>query len=123
MAEQVFFSENGVNITNARAVVGGKTYAMSNITSVTMAKKKINIFLLVVLGLIGLGSLSVIGQSPIVALVILAICAALIYFLVKPSYRVILGSASGEAEALVSSNRTQIERIVSAMNDAIIKRG
>lgn len=125
VGEKIFYStpDNAVRITNSRAIIGGKTYAMSNITSVYVAQKKINIVLVVILAIIGLGSLALIGQSPIVTIVILLVCALCIYFLVRPAYAMKLGSASGEAEALVSRNKGQIEQIANAMNDAIVHRG
>lgn len=104
--ETIFYStaDNAVRITNTRAILGGKTYAMSNITSVSIVQKKINIVLVVILVLVGLSSLTLIGHSLLASLVILAVCAGLIYLLVRPSYAVHLGSASGESEALVSRN-------------------
>lgn len=123
--ETIFYStaDNAVRITNTRAILGGKTYAMSNITSVSIVQKKINIVLVVILVLVGLSSLTLIGHSLLASLVILAVCAGLIYLLVRPSYAVHLGSASGESEALVSRNRAQVEQIASAMNEAIVHRG
>jgi hypothetical protein len=41
----------------------------------------------------------------------------------KPTYVVRIGSASGEANALASKDRDHIQKIVDAMNEAIIKRG
>jgi len=41
----------------------------------------------------------------------------------KPSYIVRIGSASGEAEGLVSKDKDYIMKIIKAMNEAIIKRG
>jgi len=41
----------------------------------------------------------------------------------KPSYVVRIGSASGEANALVSKDRAFVGKIVNAMNEAIVKRG
>jgi hypothetical protein len=123
MAETVFHTDGAVNITNARAVLGGKTYAMSNISSVTMVKKKVNIVLVAILGIIALASLGMLGSSPITTILVIAVCAGLIYLLVRPAYGVVLGSASGESEALVSRDRVYIEKIVNAMNEAIIHRG
>lgn len=125
MSERSFYTNptSNVNITQARAVIGGKTYAMSNITSVSMVKKKVNIVLIVFLGLIGLGSLGLIAQSFLVTLIILAVCAGLIYLLVKPSYGVVIGSASGESHAVMSGKREDIEEIVQAISNAIVARG
>ncbi|HZQ09085.1 MAG TPA: DUF6232 family protein [Anaerolineae bacterium] len=43
--------------------------------------------------------------------------------MVKDKYAVRLGSASGELDGLVDGDRERIQRVVNAMNEAIIKRG
>jgi len=106
-------------ITSTRAVISGKTYAIRNITSVSMVKKKFNIFLVIFLGLCALGSLFAIQQSPIAALIGVLIFGGLIYLVVKPRYAMLVASASGEAQALSSPKRDVIEPIVTAMNEAI----
>nr|HET6902852.1 DUF6232 family protein [Ktedonobacteraceae bacterium] len=123
MSEMPILTVGEVTVTKTRAVFGGKTYAMTNISSVTIAKKKINIVLVVIVGLIGLGCLGALASSPIAGLIGLIIVAGLIYLLVKPSYGVLITSAGGESQAYTSSNRVLIERIVSAVNEAIINRG
>ena len=50
MEEKIFFNEGGVTVSNSQFVVGGQTYAMSEITSMRSVKvnpsKTILIFLL-----------------------------------------------------------------------------
>jgi hypothetical protein len=58
---------------------------------------------------------------------ILSICIGVlgIYLIgqAKPSYVVRIGSASGESDGLVSKDSEYIQKIVDAMNKAIIQRG
>lgn len=143
MSEVTFYQDSVVLITNARAVLGAKTYAMAGITSVTTgvipANRRIGIAIacfglsaascgccpiglsmtgakdtggFIVLG-IGLGLLGMLG---IAAGIVLAL-------ITKPTYVVRIGSASGEANALSSKDAGYIQKIVNAMNEAIVKRG
>lgn len=54
---------------------------------------------------------------------LMLVAGLVIAALSKPSYIVRLGSASGEADALISKDREYIQKIVNALNEAIIKRG
>ena len=127
MTEETYYSRDDIHITNARAVLGGKTYAMANITSVSMAKKPANRTLGIVIALIGviiaacggIGDTSIWIILGVLGLVVGIVIAALI----KPSYIVRLGSASGESDALASHDQQYIREIVVAVNEAIISRG
>lgn len=142
--EVVYYSDGAIQITNARAVLGGKTYAMANITSVMMGKIPANRTAGMVAILIGLliascavcpafialdssgseaaGSwiasvgLGLLGVLVLGSGIVLAVIA-------KPRYVVKLGSASGEMNALASHDQEYIQEIVSALNEAIIRRG
>jgi len=145
MSEEVtYYSDGAIRITNARAVLGGKSYAMANITSVAMWKRPANRTPGVVIAIVGLlitlcaccpasftlGSsdsdaaasgllfvgVGLLGLLGLVAGIVIAAIA-------KPSYVVRLGSASGETDALVSKDQEYIQKIVNAVNEAIIKRG
>lgn len=121
MQEQEFFNQAGVRVTNTRFMVTGQTYAMSGVTSVKCGRKDPArgwpIFLL----LLGCGMLfaprfSIFGMA-VVAL------AALWLFAQSAEHTVMLSSASGEAEALTSTNEAHIKNIIEALNQAIIHRG
>lgn len=127
--ETVYFTDGRVTITNARAIIGEKTYAMINITSVSMGEippnKSLGIALILV-GVLGAVCVSMVGESWIGAGVwALIVVGGGIWALTvpKPKYVVRIGSASGEKNALVSPNREYIQKIVLALNEAIIKRG
>jgi hypothetical protein len=130
VSEVSYYQDDAVSVTNARAVLGGKTYAMANITSVSMAEKPANRtpgIIIAVIGLVIAACLGLVGGNSNATglLVGIAIIGAGVAIAVsaKPSYIIKIGSASGEGDGLVSEDREQIQKIVSAMNEAIIKRG
>ena len=67
--EEVYFSENGIQITSARAIFPGTTYSMANVTSVSEAFIPPRRFWPIVT--IGVGLLALAGQ-PIVGVLIAA---------------------------------------------------
>jgi hypothetical protein len=142
VAEQVILEEGDVRITNLRAVFAAKTYAISNITSVSFAKREASWRLAFVLMLIGVVFLAVSvialltaftsGSIPDsatwVVLVIGGIALAAVSQAYKsasatPTFIVRIAGASGESDALSSRDRAWIERIVSALNQAIVMKG
>lgn len=131
--EVTYYSDGVIQVTNARAVLEGKTYAMSNITSVTMGKIPANPWIGILMAVAGLlmllFSFSVLpedvgerGACLFFALLVVVLGVALAYF-AKAKYVVKIGSASGEADALTSTDKDYIQKIVNAINEAIIKRG
>ena len=147
MSENTFYQDGSVLITNTRAVLGAKTYAMANITSVSMKVIPADYTISIVVGLIGLfitacaGCVSLFGfagldlnssssAGPLVLGVVIGLfgvcgigAGIALAFLAKPTYAVRIGSASGEGNVLASKDRDYIQKIITAMNEAIIKRG
>lgn len=127
MAERIFLDEGGVKVTQARFMVPGQTYAMSGVTSVAAHKENPSKrwpILLIVLG--GLAAMIGLGQTEIVTIIVgIVVLAVGILWLraLRPTYHVLLRSASGEARALSSKDREWVERVVKALNDAIVVRG
>ncbi len=124
--EVVYYQDDAITITNARAVFGQKTYAMVNITSVMMGTIPANNGGGIALALFGL-AVAVCGGSvgfggAIVGIIII-VGGILMIVNSKESYTVKIGSAGGETDALVSKDESHIQEIVEALNDAIIKRG
>lgn len=161
--ETVFYQDKNVKITNARVILGARTFAMSNIssvaTSVIPADRTLGIIIalagILVSGCCGLiflatliqfmvpspsnvsfpvlTGLSIDTTTPIgVPLVIgLFVLFGLLFLVLgiflairaKPTYVVRIDSASGEPGTLASKNYPYINRIVSAINQAMIQRG
>ena len=118
--EVVFLSSAGVRITNTRAVFpGGVTYAMANVTSVSLSvtkARRIYGFLLALVGLLMVGKAQALGIAMVAGGVIWAVTR-------KDTYHVQVGSASGETQPLSSQDAAYIGQVVRAMNEAFVARG
>lgn len=131
-AEQCLLNEAGIFISTSRFVSGSQTYAMSGITSVgtgTEHPSKVGAILAMLFGafiaLCGLGLL-VVTKGGIVVVLIGAGIIALGIMVLKakvPIYSVLLRSASGEQRATSSKDMNLVQRIVAALNQAIVLRG
>jgi hypothetical protein len=122
-----FFSEQGVQVTNARLIVPGKTYAMANITSVSTKRENPSYSGVKFTGglafLMGFAALPF-GSWQLGILAIMLIAVAVVWGLsLKPDFHLKISSASGESSALSSKDQLYVERIVQAIQDAIIHRG
>jgi hypothetical protein len=130
-SEEIFFSDNSVIVTNMRLVVGGTTYALRNITSVAMLftpPRLVKPILLLIVGLMILLAafmpLNENAPAPIGVYILAGVMiggAILWMCSTKTNYHVGLSSASGEIHALTSKNKTYVERVVSSINEAIVK--
>ena len=119
--EKTFFQEGSVRVTQARFIAGSRTYAMSNISSVYTYRKQRSVKLEVALIVIGMLCLfSDGGRMFGFAMILLGI---LLLMLLKDSYSVRIQSNSGVTDGLVSKDKQYIEKIVDAVNEAIVYRG
>lgn len=119
MDEKTFFEYEDVKVTSARFMSGSQTYAMSNVTSVKAFEekpKRIGGILALIIGL------AVALNTPIVGLVIAAAAAYYLYQQ-KTMYHVMLATAGGEVSALKTHQREYLDKVVGALNDAIVARG
>ena len=131
MAEEkeiVFYSDDkGVRITNTRAIISNTTYAMANITSVSMGVIQPGIgfqAFLIIAGVL-LAGICAAGKAWAGTVIGVIVAALAVWWLttLKPTYTVQIGSASGSAHAIQSKEMQYIQRVVNAMNEAFIKRG
>ena len=131
MAEQTFFEEGNVKVTNARFMVGNTTHQLSQLNQVnvfSIPRSKAGPVWMIVIG----GIMAVIGpflQSAygIVTLEVigLGLITGAIFMLIfgfKPSYAVRFSTSSGQVNAITSQNKPYIEKIVQAINDAIASK-
>lgn len=135
-AETVYYFDNLVQITSTRAMFGETTYAVANITAVEMAVQPASrIFGSIVIAMgafaILLG-LRILTDNPIVILsvMIIALIGLLIIIagvwlnsLARPSYLVRITTPGDVKDMLESRSPEYIQRIVDAINEAIVKRG
>jgi len=123
MEEKIFFDQAGVQVTNARFIVQGQTYAMSGVTSVksSITPPKYGGFVAAILiGLIMLIALE--GAAKILGLVVAGV-AGWLMTQQKSTHAVFLSSASGEVQALADTNEDYIRGVLGALNDALVFRG
>jgi hypothetical protein len=130
VSEQVLLDESGVFVSNFRLVSNGQTFAMSGITSVrTIVKKPSKVGPLVAMAL---GATMVIlprvepilssGDAELIFGVGLFFLGLLILFIPK-GRAVLIHSSSGETQTFPSKDKALIQKIVDALNQAIIIRG
>jgi len=125
------YQDANIHVTNLRAMLQGKTYAMANITSVSMftqfANRSPGVVTAIIGGLfvlMGLAAGEDLRGCSFVFGAILLIIGIAVAAAAKHIYWVRIGSASGETNALSSGDRDYILRIiVQAMNEAIVRRG
>lgn len=126
--ETVLYEDPRVKITNARAVIEGKTYPVANLASVGMSKQSPSGLLPMILFIIGgfmvLFNLQDIAQN-IGNLITGAIILGLGFVVVrasKPTYILSLSTSAGEIKALQSDDQAYIQKLTDALNQAIIQR-
>ncbi|MGV8899189.1 MAG: DUF6232 family protein [Burkholderiaceae bacterium] len=119
MEEKTFFEYEDVKVTNTRFITAGQTFAMSNITSVKAFENKPKRLLGIIALIIGL---IVLAQSFMVGILITA-AAAFYLYQQKTVFHVMLSTSGGESSALKTFQRDYLNKVVNALNDAIIHRG
>lgn len=121
-SEKLFYQDSRVLVTQSRIVVDNKTYAMRNISSVSMfvKDKSTNKWISIITLLIGL--ISLLNQFYFIGIIFISIAALLLFFL-KDEYVIQISSNSGDTKILISKSKEYIQTVVSAINDAIVYRG
>ena len=132
--EKEFLKHKDVFVSNARVIIGGTTYATANITSVTKritpAKTGCAGFLIflgvigIIVGFIVLNSDDANNGWPHIALALVFLGIGVLWYRsMKPTYHIVFASSSGQIDALTSKDGIFINKVVSAINQAIIYRG
>lgn len=121
--EKTFFQESGYQVTSARFITPGKTYALSGVTSVHQGRIDASIKPPLIVGGIGLLVLLFAnGGAKVLGLAMIAL-AIWIFTRLKATHTVMITSASGESAAVSSQDGPMVGRVVTAINDAIVHRG
>jgi hypothetical protein len=120
MEERTFFEYEDVKVTNARFVSGGQTYVMNNVTSVKPFEQKPSRLGGVLVLLAGLIIMA--GASFMLGLLVTA-AAAFYLYQQKTIYHILLATSAGETKALKTYQRDYLNRVITALNDAIVYRG
>lgn len=130
MSEEItIFEKDTIKVTNLRAVIDAKTYSISNISAVEARRIEPSGCMPAGLTISGIFVL-LFSLTNIRDLVPLLITGALLLFIGigmlrqnKPQFAVQISTSSGEVKAYSSPNKEEIDQIVNALNEAIIKKG
>lgn len=130
VSEINILKEKNVKITNERAIIGTKTYAISDITSVSIdvnePKLFLPVFFIVIVGicsvLIAVSDMR--EYSEFLTTSLYLGIAGLLFFILsqKTKYSVRIRNTSGEIKVLETVDRDHVERIVKALNEAIANK-
>lgn len=119
--EKIFYQDAKVTVTQSRFVTEYTTYAMRNISSVTLYKITKSRFVQIVL--IILGVLTMLADD-LKFLGLLIIAAGILWlYKTKDEYSVRITSNSGESDGFISPDRQVVSTIVNAVNEAMAYRG
>lgn len=129
--ETTIYSDRDVTVTTSRIICGSTTYALRNITSVKLSVAEANrhaglLFMalgvvLVILGAIGFDLRGSERFGAFFAGLVFAIPGYAHWRHASNDYHLAIAVSSGEVQAFTSKNRQQVEKIVAAVNEAIIR--
>lgn len=125
--ETVYLQEAGVTVTNARFVTADQTFAMRNVSAVKLtvqpARRMGGLIVGSILVLLGLPAL--VAGVWALGLVLAPLGGLLVWLALRKQdgYAVVVTTNGGDAQALQHTDRGLIERVVAAINQAIIARG
>src|SRR4051812_16251392 len=116
MEEISFYQSNSVSVTQSRFIVGNKTFAMRNISSVQIGLIPANRTWGYIIVLIGLVIALSNDMRPLGIIIIIIGCAYA--YIQKDIFTVRISTNSGESDSLISKDKEYIQTIVNALNDA-----
>lgn len=119
--ETTFYQDSFVKVTQSRYITQSKTYAMRNISSVhvfEIEKSRVTPILMMLIGIPFLFA----GNVFWIGLILIGL-GILIVFNIKNEYTVRISTNAGEADSTISKDKEYIQKIVNALNDAMIHRG
>jgi uncharacterized protein DUF6232 len=127
MSEEIIYTDNNVSVSTSRVIISGTTYALRNITSVKMtftpARQGCAIVLIIlgvlfVLCLVGVKG----GAAPGLIIGAVLVGAGVLWLrAAKPDYHVAIASSAGERPAMTHKDKAYIEKVVDAINEAIVR--
>jgi hypothetical protein len=120
-SEVTFYQDANVTVTQSRYITDSKTYAMRNISSVhifeIIKSRKLPLILIVI------GLLLLFPENSKIVGFLVAAAGVILWFFIQNEFAVRISTNSGEANSIVSKDRAYIEKIVNALNKAIVHRG
>jgi hypothetical protein len=130
--ETIYYRDGSAIVTNLRATVGGKTYALADITSVSVGQKHPGRWVGIIVAVVGIAlvayAASLISSGGtawlfVVVGAVIAIVGGYLAISPRTEHFVIIASSSGEAHALTSRDKVRIAKVADIINDARAKQG
>lgn len=121
MQEYMLFNSDNVFVSNNRFIVDGQTYEMGNVTSVKVDVEEATVGTGIFIALIG--TLVLFSTQFTYSGGIILLIGILSFLAAKNRYSIVLSTSSGQGNVLFSKDINYIEKIVSALNEAIVSRG
>lgn len=119
--EKIFFQEKKVTVTQSRYIIEDKTFVVRNISSVSLdkvIKSRIGALILIIAGI----TIFFLWEPFWIGIVLTVVgCIWLIF--IRDEFAVKIGTNGGEVNSLISKDKAFIEKVVKALNDAIVYRG
>jgi energy-converting hydrogenase Eha subunit C len=122
MEESIYFSHQGISVSNTRFIVNGTPIAIKNVTTVESKtlEPKLTFAKVCLLGglalLFGNGNLPYIGFFSMVY-------GGMVWLLATPKYAVVIHTVAGDIQAFIGENLLDVENVLTALNVAIALRG
>jgi Family of unknown function (DUF6232) len=124
--EKEYYKDDRTLVTSRRAVLNGVTYVMANITSVAIGQRQGQVGCLPGIMLILGTDIVVLGAALAIPLAIIGVVILIgtFIFISNPDahYIVRIRSGSGEVDTLEGKDRQALQKIVDAINQAIVER-
>ena len=120
--EQQLFNDNDALVSTTRVIIGGTTYPLVNVSSVSLRASSVA-FKYVLVVFFAIGAFSSLVSKSWGGAVFCIVIALMIWFLVQVKYRLILGTSGGEKTALKSKDRDYMTRLKDAIDTAVVSRG
>jgi hypothetical protein len=121
MDEQIFFENGKVTVSKNQFIVENQTFTLDSIASIKIETIPPSRRLSGNTAIIGALCLSLDELFFVIGLILLAV-AGFLWKRTKPQYSIILNTASGEKQALVSDNEEYIKQVFFALNEALVSR-
>ncbi|HSH87626.1 MAG: DUF6232 family protein [Methylophilus sp.] len=122
MTEKVFLSLEGIKVSDTQFIADGQTYAIDAVTAVQHGliepRRTFPTFCLLS------GSFLMIFEDIFMFVGGFSIALGMVaWFTAQTLYAVVIHTADGEKQALTSPNSNDVDRVIRALNTAIINKG
>ena len=121
MNETIFFEYEDVKVTNARFINSNQIYSISNITSIKVSEEASSRAGGVICFFVGL-LIAALGFY-IIGFLVSLVCGVYLYgYKKRVKYSIVLMTAAGEVTALATYQRDYLDKVMTALNLAIVAR-